>query len=180
MPRATSRRNSCPEYPARSSSSRRFCGIHHVRRQRNMALLIPHDFSKPGGERETLSSGYTVLASDPKGSLVRLDRDVPGSTLAFKDSVFYAAHSQNTDTLLAIRLANQDDRSRRFRRPAYLDHLVANCCNQPSRYMSIYDDGSGRFFDLDVLPQKAATSGEGRLFYLFMCLKCSQQKTFLL
>jgi len=28
---ATLRRNQCPEYPARSSLSRRFCGIHYVR-----------------------------------------------------------------------------------------------------------------------------------------------------
>ena len=41
MLQATSRRNWCPEYPARSSLSRRFCGIHHVDlRMRTSTLLL--------------------------------------------------------------------------------------------------------------------------------------------
>src|SRR3990167_5880557 len=42
MLQATSRRNQCPEYPARSSLSRRFCGIHHVR----LHHLMPSQIEK--------------------------------------------------------------------------------------------------------------------------------------
>ncbi len=38
MLQAASRRNQCPEYPARSSLCRRFCGIHYVRQMRTKGM----------------------------------------------------------------------------------------------------------------------------------------------
>ena len=140
-------------------------------------LLIPHDLAKPGGMHESTTSGFTLLAEDEKGSLVRLDENFSGNSFAVKDTVFYAARSRGANSLLVIRIANQDDRMKRFRRPKYLDHLAVNCCNLPAKYMSIYDEGSGQFFDLDVLPDEAITSAERNLLYFFMCNQCGQQQT---
>jgi hypothetical protein len=139
-------------------------------------LLIPHDLAKPGGMRESTSSGFTILAEDEKGSLVRLDQNFSGNSFAVKDTVFYAARSRGANSLLVIRIANQDDRMKRFRRPKYLDHLTMSCCNLPAKYMSIYDQGSGQFFDLDVLPDEAIASAEGKLLYFFVCNQCGQQQ----
>lgn len=143
----------------------------------SIELLIPHDLTKPGRMRESTSSGFTILAEDEKGSLVRLDQNFSGNSFAVKDTVFYAARSGGTNSLLVIRIANQDDRMKRFRRPAYLDHLVVNCCNLPAKYMSIYDEGSGQFFNLDVLPTEAIANADGRLLYFFVCNQCSQPQT---
>lgn len=142
-----------------------------------LTLLIPHDLSKPGGTRESMTSGFTVLAEDTKGSLVRLDRAHPEISGLCEEAVFYAAHDNRTGSLLIIRAANQEDRMIRFRRPVYLDHLTMTCCNRPCNYMAIYDEESGRFFNLDVQPHEAASSAQGRIFYFFMCTQCSQSQT---
>ena len=69
MLQAPSRRNKCPEYPARSSLSRRFCGIHHVRL--HQWGLFVHRTSCPAptgcGTRHTARNGWSswVLASLP-------------------------------------------------------------------------------------------------------------------
>ncbi len=121
--------------------------------------------------------GFTFLAEDETGSLVRLDQNFSENSVAIKDTVFYAARSRGTNSLLVIRIANQDDRMKRFRRPAHIDHLAVSCCNLPAKYLSIYDQGSGQFFDLDVIPHDAIANAEGRPLYFFVCNQCGQQQT---
>lgn len=145
-----------------------------------MDLLVPDDFSQPAGAHQKVVQGFfTLLAEDEKGALVRLDRGLPGHAhaLARAGSVLYAARARDGSPWRAIRPASDADRLQRFRRPAYLDGLAVGCCGAPARYLSIYDEASGRFFDLGVLPEAAQASAQGPLVHFFMCPRCGQSCT---
>src|SRR3990167_6171690 len=76
MLQATSRRNQCPEYPARSSLSRRFCGIHHVR----LHNLMPSQIEKLEAHASHLLDAFIRLTErysllDP----MLFDSEVPKS-----------------------------------------------------------------------------------------------------
>ena len=136
------------------------------------ALFIPLDLNRPGGNGEHLQSGYTVLAQDEKGALVRLDSFAAG---CITTALLFAARSRNDDgtpLLRAIRPASHADRYQRFRRPEHLDWLHHSCCGTPCRFMAIYDESSGRFFDLEVTAEQALQASNGPLFYTFGCAQC--------
>ena len=137
------------------------------------ALFIPHDLTRPGGSGEHFHDGYTVLAQDDKGALVRLDRiDASGAPAP---ALFFAARSRGADgapLLRAIRIASHADRYLRFRRPEHLDWLHHVCCGEPCRFLAIYDADSGAFFDLEVSTEQARQASHGPLFYTFHCDEC--------
>ncbi|BEP96962.1 hypothetical protein GmRootA79_53470 (plasmid) [Acidovorax sp. A79] len=139
-----------------------------------MRLRIPHDFAMLGGASEAFVDGFVRLAEDDKGVLVRLLRDDARNAQATAGSVLYAAR-RGGGLLLAIRPASETDRMRRFRRPEHLDHIAVDCCGQPCRYVSIYDHGTGRFFDLDVPPVAAQTFAQEELAHVFVCGRCGRQ-----
>ena len=137
------------------------------------ALFIPHDLTRPGGSGEHFQDGYTMLAQDDKGALVRLDRI--DASCAPAPALLFAARSRGAHgvpLLRVIRPASHADRYQRFRRPEHLDWLQHSCCNQPCRFMAIYDEGSGRFFDLEVNAAQALQASSGPLFYTFACEQC--------
>lgn len=142
-----------------------------------MHLLVPDDFSNLGGAHQKALQGFTLLAEDEKGALVRLDEDLAGHALARAGTVLYAARSRDGGALRAMRPASEADRFQRFRRPHHLDGLTVDCCGAPTRYLSIYDEGSGAFFDLGVPPEAARASAQGALFHFFVCTRCSQAST---
>ena len=114
-----------------------------------------------------------MLAQDDKGALVRLDRI--DASCAPAPALLFAARSRGAHgvpLLRAIRIANHADRYQRFRRPEHLDWLQHSCCNQPCRFMAIYDEGSGMFFDLEVNAAQALQASSGPLFYTFACEQC--------
>lgn len=140
-----------------------------------LRLRIPDDFAAPAGSCEDIADGFALLAEDDKGALVRLDRNGAGNASVVPGSVLYAV--RRGGALLAIRPASETDRLRRFRRPAHLDRIVVDCCGHPCRYLSIYDHGSGRFFDLDVPPAAAQACAQGPLSHVFACGHCGLRYT---
>lgn len=140
-------------------------------------LLLPDDFAHIGGPAITANEGFTLLALHEKGALIRLDRDFPNNPEAKQASVIYAAVAKNKQAFKAIRLASMDDRLQKFRRPAHMDALVCTCCEMPCRYLSIYDDGSGTFFDMDVPVAVAFRHKVGALYHYFFCEQCGTMHT---
>ena len=142
-----------------------------------MHLLVPDDFSNLGGAHQKALQGFTLLAEDEKGALVRLDEDLAGHAPVRAGAVLCAAWSRDRGFLRAIRPASDADRLQRFRRPHHLDGLTVDCCGAPASYISIYDEGSGAFFDLGVPPESARAIAQGPLVYFFMCTRCNQAST---
>jgi hypothetical protein len=145
-----------------------------------MKCRIPLDFAKPGGECHELEQGFDLLASDEKGSLVRLAPETPPALKPDGARVVYAAWDRSQTFLRVIRAATEHDRLMRFSRPAHADDLAPLCCDAPPRYAGIYDDGSGRFFALNVDPSAARPHAVGRLFHYFICGSCSNTTAFVL
>ena len=142
-----------------------------------VTLFIPHDFSQPGKQGCYYTQGFTLLAQDEKGALVRIDDigDIGADQALLPSSVLFTARTQHPahgPLLRAIRPASHADRYQRFRRPEHLDWLQHSCCDQPCRFMAIYDEGSGSFFDLQVSAAQALQTGSGPLFYTFACEQC--------
>ncbi len=143
-----------------------------------MHLLVPGDFSQPAGAHQKVAQGFfTLLAEDEKGALVRLDGDLPGHALARAGAVLYAARPRDGSQWRAIRPASDADRLQRFRRPPPRAGRAGGCWGGPARYQSIYDEASGRFFDLGVPPEAARASAQGPLVHFFMCPRCGQSCT---
>lgn len=138
-------------------------------------LIIPNDPQRPGGEAERHAQGFTLLAKDEKAALVRLDKNFSNSPIATCDKLVYCAITRSDD-LRVIREATEDDRYKRFRRPAYLDKVVVTCCDHPARYLSIYDEDSGSYFDLNVDPKEAKQQAK-HLYFHFYCEKCCTAHT---
>ena len=136
-------------------------------------LLLADEFTCIGGPAAIATEGFTLLASDEKGVLLRLDRDFSNNPQAREGVVLYATRAKDRRSVKAIRVASADDRRQRFGRPARLDHLTFTCCDSPCRYLSIYDDGSGRFFDMDVPAEQAAKHKDGDLYHCFFCGQCA-------
>lgn len=139
-------------------------------------LQIPNDFFSIGGPYSVLSGGFTVLSKDEKGFLIRLDRDFPDNIQTTKDKVIYASKPKDKKPLKAVRLASADDRQR-FGRPGHMGRIVFHCCENPCKYLSIYDDGSGAFFDINVSLDDAITQKCGNLYYCFFCEVCGVMHT---
>ncbi|MDR2013204.1 MAG: hypothetical protein LBQ20_09255 [Rhodanobacter sp.] len=140
-------------------------------------LLIPNSFARLGGPSEIATEGFTLLALDEKGCLIRLDERFSNNPETLSGAVIYAAAGRDGQSFKAIRCATKADRYNRFRRPEHLDQTTFNCCEQPCDYWSIYDDFSERFFDLDVSVEEASKMKEGNLFYFFLCKKCGTMHT---
>lgn len=140
-------------------------------------LQLANSFSNLGGPHEIHTDGFTVLAIDEKGSLIRLDQNFSHNPLAIKDTVVYAAIPRNQDVLKAIRVATKEDRYKKYSRPEHLDALVLKCCDHPARYLSIQDDQTGRFFNLNVSADEARKHKQGDLYYYFFCELCGTTHT---